>query len=236
MNNNQWEVLTKLIIPAILLVFWAINQIFRKDLTAPRIPKNLQPGDEPIPPGAPARRAAAQPTAPRPQVNRQRPMGRDDDIVIISSENRAPTRPQQAGPPRPASPRSSSGGGSDRSAKRPRPAAGGSRSSQPKKRTAPGDLMTGLQGDQTLMIGALSEVRGLDQVHFEAGSAARQVHLEAGSAAMLEPHRRADTTELTSHASLIDIRKAFRSPARLREAILMSDLLQPPVSRRRSRR
>ena len=53
MNNNQWEALIKLIIPAILLIFWVINQVFRKDLTAPRVPKNFPPatGETPLPAG-----------------------------------------------------------------------------------------------------------------------------------------------------------------------------------------
>ena len=72
----------------------------------------------------------------------------DDEIVIISSENRAPSRPQQqarSSAQVASAPRPSSGGGSARPANRPRTQAAGSRSTKPTERTAPGDLMTGLK-------------------------------------------------------------------------------------------
>jgi hypothetical protein len=109
MNQNQLEILAKLIIPALFLLAWALNQVLNKEAPAPpagplprRPPGGLPPA--PMPGQRPAPREVIwQETAPPPP--RREPMAGPDEIIILGSETR-PARPAPVVPVRRRRPRS----------------------------------------------------------------------------------------------------------------------------------
>jgi hypothetical protein len=121
--RNDLEILIKLIIPAIVLIGWAINQVSNREAPAP--PRRPFPPGPPPPPGGglppapmPGERAGPREViwteAPPPPPRRELPAG-PDEILILGTETR-PVKPPPPSPGRPSvSPRS-------RSPRRPRAA------------------------------------------------------------------------------------------------------------------
>jgi hypothetical protein len=103
MNNNELEILAKLIIPALFLIAWALNQVLNKEAQQPpagplprRPPGGLPPA--PMPGQRPAPREVIWQESPPPPPRRE-PMAGPDEIIILGSETK-PLRPSPAVPVR----------------------------------------------------------------------------------------------------------------------------------------
>ena len=215
---NKFDELLKLIIPAIFLIVWALSQLFNREGQPARqrsrpmpregggaggLPRRPMPGDR-----DPSTRwpELEEPSLSTPvQEERRR---RNDEIVILGTETRAPRTP----PHRPAtrgSSRSRSAAtrrtGRDPAPTRPEPPAGPT-----KNLTTLGSLTTSLQpvdlSFETRTMGILSPA----------------------AQPMIPPATTVTRTE--------GLRNALRTPERIREALVLNELLGPPVGLRGARR
>ncbi len=222
MNNNAIEVLMKLIVPAIFLIAWALNQLFNKE--SPASPNRSGPSLGP-------RSGGGLPPAPRPGPRNAEEQGRNpatlrwpkdatndpmaraggsqpagsDEIIILGTETRPPRR---SGPP-------SRGRGGRRG--RPGAAPEPEREESTRKNVLNLDLPKPISQSidlRPVMEPLVGPIMPLDP---KATDTVRPVPIG---------------TALTA----LDLQISVRDPARLREAILLSELLQPPVSQRRPQR
>lgn len=194
--------LAKLIVPGIVLVFWALNQLFGKeDAAAPNRnpqlgpkPSNLPPAPRPRPrPGEPAP-AATTPKSwsngfdpVRTPASAAKPAGHEDVFIIGPDAGR------------PGSKRPGGGGGGRRSGR-------GKAAPTPERRVEPPRSKALVDPlDQTLTVSPLSIPGG-------------------GRLTDQAPMR----PESGREAAAIDLSGAFNSPERLREAILLQVVLGPP--------
>lgn len=213
MNNNQWDELVKLIVPVILVIFWAINQLFQKDLTAPRkVAPGRRAGEGPPPPGriGGETRPRMQPFEPEMTPERRRvPPG--EDMVILSSETRS-TRHPKAGRP-------NAGGGAaarPKSGKKSRNAADTRSGTRRADSISGADLSSGSERlERTSILGPLTSVSGGPAFSESSG-----VSDDTPEVRVAGP---------TTPIGIDELREAMLNPRRLREAILVSEILQPPL-------
>lgn len=204
--NNNIDNLFKLLVPAIFLILWALNQLFNKENNpqAGRPGGSLgpRPGSRPatIPPRpAPGntRPEVADPRNPYAASRTTPPTASEDGIVILRSETvRPPTAPRTTPKEprrnprnRPARSGQAPGDGrSGRAAREPR-----RESPEPRPAVVPNRLSPSQNQGPPLLIGV--------------------------------------TTPITA----TEMRRALTQKERIREAVLISELLRPPVAMRRGR-
>lgn len=210
MNNN--ELLIRLIIPALFLLAWALNQVMNKDAR----PEPPQRGPLPDPFRnrlPPAQRPAGgtfverfERTAPPPP--RPSPMMRPgEEIVIVETETR-PLRPPSAAT---ATPTPSRPGRRNRNPRRPQPATPPSgtaaKKGEPARQSTLSNLATGLTG--------------------------APVNVPVGGINGMSPGiADADPRLFNQSPALDELRDAIASPDRIRQAILLNEILQPPLALR----
>jgi hypothetical protein len=207
------ELLIKLIIAAIFLVFWVLNQLFGQENKATLGPARGQPlGPRPpvrLPPPAP--RPVEAPVARDPTLRWPSPSGsesmpsrspaasRDEDVLVIRPEISS-----RSSSPRP-------GGGTAPTRRPPRaktpPSTAAKRAELGKARPATSRLAS--PGSAPDSMPAPSQAAGTPMTNLP------------GTAAV---------------PSLAGLLLATRSPAQLREAFVLSELLQPPLALRSARR
>jgi hypothetical protein len=221
--------LFQFIVPLTFLAIWALTSLFNREAQPlpPRTGRAPNPagprpgGGLPIPPRPPERRPEslnrdpnqrwANPPPPR------RPSGRpDDDILIIESEPRR-TSPTSATPPR-------SGTAAPKRPARSRPAPPAAKRPEP----APPRTLSSSMGGLTHPLARLQEV-----------------DLHKDSQAPLPPPEEHDLTKLPANdpprtmfrpgAISFDARGALVTPSTLREALILNEILRPPLAIRRSR-
>jgi hypothetical protein len=230
--NNKFEILAKLIVPAFFLIVWALNQILSKE--TPATPAR---GNRPVgPPGgrpAPAKPkpkpneedrafAAADPksgawvSASDSRGNKPVVLAGDDEVLILGSETvrRLP----------PAKPRTqSSRGNRSKSERRPPSPADaekqaqrlGGNISQSVRQTLSSTSVDMKSISQSQPLTSLAvDVRGISGASAMVSSTAST----AGSAGPI--------------AEVFDLHGALHSRTRIREAFLLNELLQAPVSLR----
>jgi hypothetical protein len=198
------------LIPLAFGVVWVINALMNKETTPPprglspstRTGGTLPPAPRPTPRDAPQR--FSQPQPPLPTTTRR---SVEDDIIVISGDSNRPIRPQS----RPTA----------ASAQR-RPAR--TKAAQPapaQRRPEPvPDRSLGTKVSQSVSqtIDRPLELRPLSETMSAAGA--------SGSASQaIAP------TAVPNPAS-VEIRRLFSSPGNLRNAFILSELLQPPPSMR----
>ena len=215
--GNNFDAIWRLVVPGILLLIWAVNQLFNKE---------LNPGANRLP--APGPRPNGLPPAPRPMerlVTPQQPpqmepqprhdptmrfgaqttterRGNDEVLFIRAEPQRSPTRP---GPPRPA-PRQV----------RPKPPA------PPAKRP---DTVA----SRSQMVGVSQSVNQSIKLVGDVGqmTVAQSLAVDQGASAAV-----ARDPGMGEPAALDALRRSLADPTRLREAWIISELLKPPVALR----
>ena len=201
--RGELEVLIKLVIPAILLIFWALSNLFNRE-NAAQAKGNSPLG--PRPPGYPGPRPAERPrpTPPARQVPPSSSRG-DDDILVIRSETNRPA----ARPGAPA--RKNPGRGRN-------PQSSPSRRAEPTPR--PREQLGGrISADVQQVITRPFDVRPLTE------SGPEVIGRDATDSAL----RDAAGTQL---ATLDDLRAALTSQRQIREAFVLNELLQRPIALR----
>ncbi len=199
MNNNV-DALFKLLVPAIFLVLWALNQLFNKENQAqpgrPGSSLGPRPGSPNAPRPAPGstRPEIADPKNPYAANRSAPPAGKDDEIVILRSET---VRPPAGSSRRNARSRTS------RTSQSPNGVRSGRSSSEPRRES------TGTRSQSVPIPISPSQST-------PSGSP-----LLIGVAAPL---------------SAADVQGSMSDRERIREAILINELLQPPLALRRRRR
>lgn len=218
--------LLKLVIPAIFLIVWAVGQLLNREAAKPPRPPRPRAagGLPPRPDLAPRPREAPRlpeptmrwgdqeeskpPSIPaRPLLEPRRTVGDPDEIVILGSE----TGPPRAAPHRPAA----------RGSSRPRPAPGAKRS---RKVTEPSLRVEPLQASSK----NLATVAGL------TSGAIRPMDV-ADTAGPLGASMPAESVRAIGSASgpkVQRLRTALATPERIRDALILNEVLGPPVSRR----
>lgn len=223
------------IIPAVFLVIWALNQVFgreeramppgRREPLGPRVPGGPQRGPRPIPVRPDARRGNGNGNAPAPAnrwpeqdlepAGRREPISRaprrstdEEEVFMIPAESpRGSARNRQSG----------TGSGSSRRASRGRPS-GGSPSSL--RDVPPSQMVSTTQslGASLLQSGSVTTTLGnLDAPNLD------QPPLRSLGANVLKERGRAE-----SIVSLVD-----RSSEELRRAIILGEILRPPLAMRK---
>ena len=221
--------LFQFIVPLTFLAIWALTSLFNRE--APPLPQRM---GRPQPPGGPGsailRSEAlnrdpslrwAPPSAPdRPVV--RRPPGRPDEEILIIEETRRPAASSSANA---AASRSGTGGGARRGT-RPRPAAPAT-----PKRTEPATPRA-LSGTLASSGSMAPMARQLDL---------NPLNLPPSPLLASDPRDLARTvaepTRQASRPALIwdDYKLLVSTPAKLREAVLVSEILQPPLALRKRR-
>lgn len=215
MNNNV-ELLIRLIIPALFLLAWALNQVLNKEVRPAPPPRGPVPDPfrNRLPPAQrPAagtllerlERTAPPPPRPSPALNP------GQEFVIIETESRPSRSPS-------AAPTPSRAGRRNRNPKRSQQG-GSSGGSSPKK----GDSQ-----DRNRQSGIGNLATGLTSAPVNVPLAGIG-NLSAGAANL-------DPPEVVRNPALGTLRDAIASPERIRQAILLNEILQPPIALRRSRR
>lgn len=221
--NNDLDALLKLIIPAIFLIVWAISQLANREEPQPKprplprggggLPPRPLPGPRPREAGGPREQPPmrwgepAEPLATVPQEPEpRRGPAPPDEIVILGTE----IRPPRPTPHRPAS----------RGSSRPRPAPGSRRTPQtpapirPEPITPPHADLSGL-GSLTTPIQP-----------FATGAQGRPLPIATPAAAPGPP-------TIAPMPITEQVRGALGSPERVREALVLNELLAPPLALRR---
>ena len=196
--NNDVETLIKIIIPAILLIFWALSNLFNrenKQTTAKDRATAL--ANRPTayqPPRPPERRRPPPPTPPRYVPS-------NEEVMVIRAE---PNRPSG----RPATP-------AKRNAGRGRTA----QSNQARRVEPPAQRNRELLGGNVAAdMNRSLELHPLTQTMASAGS----TNSTASTASI-------DALSATNAPALF---LALLDPVRVREAFVLNEILQPPLSRR----
>jgi hypothetical protein len=223
--------LFQFIVPLTFLAIWALTSLFNRE--APPLPQRVGRPQPPGGPGSgpggavvrsealnrdPSLRWAPPAGSDRPGVRRA---GRPDDEILIIEENRRPAAqsPTNAGATRPAA------GSGARRGSRPRPAAPAPKRPEP---TASRPLSGTLAPSNAMTPMA----RHLDL---------NPLNLPASPLMPSDPRDLARTisepTRQASRPALVwdDYKLLVSTPSKLREAVLVSEILQPPLSLRRRR-
>lgn len=192
------DTLIKIIIPAILLIFWLLSNLFNRENAQKAARERTAVGNRP------SNYPSARPVDRR-NVPAGRPSSQNDEVMIIRAE---PKRPPAKTPPP---------GRKNQTRGR---AAGG----QPGRRNE----STAASQNRVLTGGAL--VSDVNQ------SLTRPLEMKAlGDQLASESTPPAVTSSLTTGtppASALDLRGALKDPTRVREAFILIEVLQPPVSQR----
>lgn len=221
MNNNNVDILIRLIIPALFLLAWALNQVLNKE--APPQPQR-GPNPDPFrnrlppaqrPPGTlleRLERTAPPPPKPAP------PLRPGQEMVIVESESR-PSRPSAGSAPAGSSSSSSTSRTNRRNRNPRRPASGGgsasASSSTPKR---------GESGDRS---------RSSAFANLAPGLTDSPVNATGGMmSATPSPIEDLDPRDLAPNPARDALQQAIASPDRIRQAILINEILQPPVALR----
>ena len=196
---NDMETLIKIIIPVILLVFWALSNVFNREgkQTAAK-ERAAALANRPTayqPPRPPQRRVPPPPPTPR-------YASPNDEVMIIRAE---PNRP----PGRPAPP-------AKRNATRGR--AGSAVQGRRVETPAPVRNKELLGGNVAADMNRSLELHPLTQTMASAGS----TNSKASTASV-------DALSATNAPALF---LALQDPVRIREAFVLNEILQPPLSRR----
>ena len=211
--NPGWEMLIKAVVVLSIMAIWAITSLFNRESTpTPTRSNGPIPPPGPRPPADPTLRWA--PTASPQNPGPRRVAIGDDDILIISSDTNRPTRPGQARPLATAGPRRT-----------------------PKARLAPRAPAARVEPPppQRPRLAGVSQNVSQQIARSSLGLSPLDA-IPAASAPM--------TLGLSSlpsepiHAPLITISAVAASladPVRLREAFIINEILQPPVSLRGTR-
>jgi hypothetical protein len=231
MNMNKFELLAKLIVPAFFLIVWALNQIFNKETPATPARGNRPvgpPGGRPPAPKPPPKRneedrafATADPksgawTSPSDsRASKPVVLAGDDEVIILSSDTvrrPPPAKPRtQSSPPanRPRQSRRNKGGDGEKTPQRL-----GGNISQSVRQTITQTPLDMKSITQTQPLNLSADLRG-DQASPSMLSSTASI---AGSAGPM--------------AEVFDLKGALGSRARLREAFLLNELIQPPLALR----
>ena len=216
--NFQWEWL-RAIVPLSFMVFWALSSLFNRDgkpkppaQRMPNLPPRPAGGVRPAPPtqrwGTPGQQPSPAPALPA--TRPARPAG-DDGIVILSSETR---------PPREGIGRSSVNLASKRPSK--------GKPVVPQRKAEPTPARPGLAGvSQNVnqhLANATIEMAPLSGMPSVATATAVDLGMTAGRAA---------DSSITGPRSAVAW--SLADPIRLREAFVINEILQPPVSMRNRR-
>ncbi len=218
MNNNV-EILIKLIVPAILLIFWALSNLFNRENTNAQARGTSPLG--PRPPGYPPGPRREDRNRDRAVVTTTRPGASpiDNEVMIIRGEpNRPPTsgRPGSPSPPRSGQPQK-------RNNNRARNA-----QSPPQRRTEP-------ERPRQMDLHDAKISTSVNQ------SISKSIHLRpltestpnAGDLGKVgDPSTVVDQAQ---SAMLFDLRAGLASQTRIREAFILNEILQRPVSLRGTR-
>jgi hypothetical protein len=212
--NNNIELLIRLIIPALFLVAWALNQALNKE--APPPPPARGPLPDPFrnrlppaqrPPGTLIERLERTAPPPRPATPSLRP---GQEIVIVESETRS-LRPQ-AGPASQAQ--------QQQSQRNPRR----NNNRQPRRNQGAGPLTPERgkadQRDRPRTGGAPNLTPGLTDAPVGAPGGI------SATASAAEDH---EPRQLTPNPALDLLRTALADPDQVRRAILVNEIFQPPV-------
>ena len=192
------DVLIKVVIPVVLLIFWGLSSVFNRE-------KNEKASKER------ASGFAPRPTlyqTPKTAAPTSRPSSPKDEVMVIRAEpGRTPSRQPQkrnagrgrgnAGPPGRRPPESTP----DRSREM---------------------LGSNVSADVNQSLNRPLELRSLTETMALSPSASATASISSQSS---------PTT-----AATIDLRAALMNPIRIREAFVLNEILQPPVSRRGRRR
>lgn len=212
--NLQWESLIRAIVPLSFMAIWAMTSLFNREgrpkpvagrLGPPR-PNPITPGARPIQPtlrwNAPGGGMAGRPAPP------QRPSRGDDDegIVILSTDNRRSERDLA---------RSSSNPGGKRPSKG-KPVVPPRRGEPAAARARLGGVTQNVNQHLTQASIGMAPLEALPPV-------AAIAPLGQG----LAPARATDSASLAPRSATA---RALADPARLREAFILNEILQPPVS------
>ncbi|MDB5351400.1 MAG: hypothetical protein JWN86_2647 [Planctomycetota bacterium] len=210
--RNDFEILVKLIIPAILLIFWALSNLFNRENTSAQskstgAPAGPRPGGFPAPrPSERDRQIGSQAANP---VRYVTPVGNDEVLIIRSETSRPPARPNP----------------------QPRRNQGRSRGPQnpqnrrivdppvPKREQVGGRLST----DVNQTISNTMDLRSLTQ-SMAAASASTSIGTQTVASSVAEG--------IQPTMSALDLRQNLTDPLRIRQAFLLNELLQPPVALR----
>jgi hypothetical protein len=224
--------LFQFLVPLAFLAIWALTSLFNR-AAHPLPPRTGRPPDptgpkpsDPSPTMRPVERRAEPPprdptlrwSSPRaePSAARRPPARPDDEIVILESETRRPVTP-----PRP----SPGAGTSPRRAARAKPAT----TASPKRPepSSPRALSGSGTSPMTSQLTRSMEVKPL--MH---ATSSPLTNVEASSASKATPIR--PVSQDATHSS--DFRPSMVSPEKIREGIIMSELLQLPLALRPRRR
>lgn len=204
--QGDFEMLIKIIIPVILLVFWALSNVFNRENPQNAAKDRMTPN-----PSRPASYPPPRPVERRPApAHRYVPPRENDEVLIIRAE---PNRPQ---------PRPGGNGPGRRQAGRQRGAQSGGPSG---RRAEPSpsrnrDLVGGsLATDVNQSLTRPLELRPLSESLADSASVTNDPAPAASSAA--------------SSPSAAAIRTNLGDPSRIREAFVLNEILQPPLSLRR---
>ncbi len=210
MNNNV-ELLIRLIIPALFVVAWALNQVLSKEARpAPpprgpvpdpfrnRLPPARRPADDPF--LGKFERLAPPPPRPSPTLNP------GQEFVIVESETRSARAPSTAAAP----PTPSRAGRRNRNPRRPASSASTSGSASTK----------GGQPDRNRQGAIANLATGLTDAPVAGVSA--------------NPLGRTDLDPRASVSiPMLDVlRDVMATPGQVRQAILLNEILQPPIALR----
>lgn len=195
--QQNLHVLYQLLVPALFLVLWALNQLFNKEIQGGNRPGG---GLGPRPGGVPPTNRPRPQPAFRPEPIGARPETEDEILVLKSEPPSRPSTPPPAPGRRP--PRSSQG----------RP---GKRGLAPSPVGKAMDTRTGHPGSLAQASGLTTQITQLARVSSIASD--RSAHPADTPSSALPP------------ISLSQLRQSLSDHARLREAFVLQEVLQPPV-------
>lgn len=223
------------IVPMSILAIWALTSLFNREAQ----PLPPRPNRPPVPPGTrptgvavpPMRQAERRPEpAPRdpaqrwqlpapgdrPGAPRRPPVRPDEEIVILES---GPRRPNPPAPQRPG----------QRRGARTKPAAGAPAAKRAEP-SSPRALTASMAQDAAPQIGRFLELNPLARLHSPLST--QESHDVARAAAPDSLRTVPTTTTVLSR----DVASLLNSPDKLREAIILNEILQPPLALRAPRR
>ena len=197
--NNDMETLIKIIIPAILLIFWLLSNMFNRE-NGEKTARERAAALGTRPPNYPSAKPVDRRTTPMVRTTSQK-----DEIMVIRAE---PNRP-------------------------------GARPNQPARKTQNRGRSSGAQQARKVEATSTSQNRELTRgalVGDVNHSLTRAIGMKAlGDHLATESTPPAATSSLTTGtppASAFDLREALKDPTRIREAFILNEVLQPPLSQR----
>lgn len=219
--------LFQFIVPLTFLAIWALTSLFNRE-AQPLPPRTGRPPDPngPKPPGTPP---TMRPLERRPDLppreaplrwsppgaqppDDRRPPARPDDIVILETETRRPSPPPA---PRPVS------GAPQRRAARVKPAPRRPEPAPPRALSGSGTTHLAPQLNRSMDVKPLTRPTSAPLTDVETAGASRSIPTRPASQDAPQP---------------TDPRPLVVSPEKVRESIIMSEILRPPLALRPARR